>query len=91
MYVNIKIIPAGTVPGIGRGDRGEWWRGWIQVNIKIIPAETVPGIGRGDRGEWWRGWIQVWCTGCIIRTFVNPMMYPHPAQQYKKQKKTGKN
>jgi hypothetical protein len=27
MYVNIKIIPAETVPGIGRGDRGEWWRG----------------------------------------------------------------
>jgi hypothetical protein len=27
MYVNEKMIPADTVPGMGGGgDKGEWWR-----------------------------------------------------------------
>jgi hypothetical protein len=32
MYVNAKLIPVETVPGIwGRGDKEEQWRGEIQV------------------------------------------------------------
>jgi hypothetical protein len=32
MYVNGKMIPAKTIPGIGgEGIKGEWWRGYIQV------------------------------------------------------------
>jgi hypothetical protein len=27
MHVNAKIIPVGTVPGIGERDKGEQWRG----------------------------------------------------------------
>jgi hypothetical protein len=43
------------------------------------PAETIPGIGEGDKEEWWKGWIQVWYICCIVRTFVNATMFPHPA------------
>jgi hypothetical protein len=31
MYVNGKMISVETMPGMGEGDKGEWWRGWIQV------------------------------------------------------------
>jgi hypothetical protein len=32
MYVNGKMVPFETIPGIGRGEnKGEWWNGWIQV------------------------------------------------------------
>jgi hypothetical protein len=32
MYGNGKMIPVETVPRTGAGwDKGEWWRGWIQV------------------------------------------------------------
>jgi hypothetical protein len=31
MYVNAKMIPAETIPGIGVEGKGEQWRGWIQV------------------------------------------------------------
>jgi hypothetical protein len=27
MYLNGKIIPVETTPGMGGGDKGEWWRG----------------------------------------------------------------
>jgi hypothetical protein len=37
--------------------------------------------GGGNKGELWRGWIQVWYIWYIIRTFVDPTMYPHPAQK----------
>jgi hypothetical protein len=30
MYVNGKMRPVETRNG-GRNDKGEWWRGWIQV------------------------------------------------------------
>jgi hypothetical protein len=30
MYGNRKVIPVETIPGMG-GDKGEWWKGWIQV------------------------------------------------------------
>jgi hypothetical protein len=26
-YENGKMRPVETVPGMGRGDKGEWWRG----------------------------------------------------------------
>jgi hypothetical protein len=29
MYVNGKMRPVENIPGMG--DKGEWWRGWIQV------------------------------------------------------------
>jgi hypothetical protein len=35
------------------------------------------------------GWIQVWYIWYIVRTFVNAIMYPNPAQQ--KVKSEGKN
>jgi hypothetical protein len=32
MYLNAKIVPVQTIPGIrGVGHKGEWWRGRIQV------------------------------------------------------------
>jgi hypothetical protein len=32
MFVNAKIISVQTIPRIGGGrDKGEWWRGKIQV------------------------------------------------------------
>jgi hypothetical protein len=32
MYINAKMIPVETVPGIsGGGDEREHWKGWIQV------------------------------------------------------------
>jgi hypothetical protein len=47
----------------------------------MIPVENVPGmVGGSNKGEWIRGWIQV---RYILRTFVNAIMYPHPAQQEK--------
>jgi hypothetical protein len=54
----------------------------------MIPVKSFPGMGGGrDKGEWWRGWIQVWYSWYIVRTFVNATMYPHSAQQFKKEKK----
>jgi hypothetical protein len=29
MYVNGKMIPVETIPGVG--DKGEWWRVWLQL------------------------------------------------------------
>jgi hypothetical protein len=37
--------PVETIPGMGGGEKGEWWRGWIQlwyiertfVNVTIHP------------------------------------------------------
>jgi hypothetical protein len=26
MYANVKMRPVETIPGMGRGDKGEWWR-----------------------------------------------------------------
>jgi hypothetical protein len=46
MYENGKMRPVITIPGMeGEGDKGEWWRGWIQlwyvvrtfVNITMYP------------------------------------------------------
>jgi hypothetical protein len=32
MYVNGKMRPVETIPGMGeQGDKGKCWRGWIQV------------------------------------------------------------
>jgi hypothetical protein len=32
MNINGKMRPAETIPGMGEEeDKGEWWRGWIQV------------------------------------------------------------
>jgi hypothetical protein len=31
MYVNGKMIPVKTIPGTRRVDKGELWRGFIQV------------------------------------------------------------
>jgi hypothetical protein len=32
MHANGKMIPVETVPEMGKGvDKGEWWKGWIQV------------------------------------------------------------
>jgi hypothetical protein len=32
MYVNAKMRPIETITEMeGRGIKGEWWRGWIQV------------------------------------------------------------
>jgi hypothetical protein len=28
MYANRKMRPVETVPTMGVGDKGEWWRGW---------------------------------------------------------------
>jgi hypothetical protein len=34
MYVNGKMRPVETIPGMGKEeDIGEWWRWWIQVCI----------------------------------------------------------
>jgi hypothetical protein len=30
VYVNGKMRPVETIPGMGEGDKGEWW-GWIQT------------------------------------------------------------
>jgi hypothetical protein len=44
--VNGKMRPVETIPGTGGGgDKGEWWRGWIQllyivrtfVNVTLYP------------------------------------------------------
>jgi hypothetical protein len=37
--------------------------------------------GREDKEEWWQWWILIWYSWCIVRIFVNPTMYPHPALQ----------
>jgi hypothetical protein len=50
----------------------------MYVNEKLIHVETIPGMGgeegikNGGEGEFKYN---------IVRTFVNPTMYPHPAQQ----------
>jgi hypothetical protein len=31
MYENGKMRPAETIVGRECGDKGEWWRGWIQL------------------------------------------------------------
>jgi hypothetical protein len=32
MYVNGKMRPVETIPEMGvEEDKGEWWRGWIQL------------------------------------------------------------
>jgi hypothetical protein len=32
MYKNGEMRPVETIPGMGEGgDKGEWWRGWIQL------------------------------------------------------------
>jgi hypothetical protein len=31
MYVSGKMKPVKTVLGMGKEDKGKWWRGWIQV------------------------------------------------------------
>jgi hypothetical protein len=37
MYVNEKIIPVETIPGMAEGeDKGEWWREWIKYDIFVI-------------------------------------------------------
>jgi hypothetical protein len=34
MYVNGKMIPIETIPGMGRGrDKREWWRGEFKYDI----------------------------------------------------------
>jgi hypothetical protein len=47
MYVNAKIIPVETVPGLGQGDKGEWlrrqshvWYIWYIVQMpQCIPRQ----------------------------------------------------
>jgi hypothetical protein len=37
MYVNGKMIPVETIPGMGqRGRKRECWKGWIQVWLYLI-------------------------------------------------------
>jgi hypothetical protein len=31
VYENGKMRSVESIPGMGEGDKGEWWRGWIQV------------------------------------------------------------
>jgi hypothetical protein len=31
LCVNGKMTPVETIPGMGEDDKGEWWRGWIQL------------------------------------------------------------
>jgi hypothetical protein len=32
VWVNAKMIPVETIPGVGGGDdKGAWWMEWIQV------------------------------------------------------------
>jgi hypothetical protein len=33
MNVNGKTIPDETVPGMGGGDKGEWWRGEFKYDV----------------------------------------------------------
>jgi hypothetical protein len=33
MYVNGKMRPVETVPGMQEEDKGEWWRGEFNYNI----------------------------------------------------------
>jgi hypothetical protein len=40
MYGNGKMRPVETVPGMGRGDKGEWWR----VNSTMIIARTLVNV-----------------------------------------------
>jgi hypothetical protein len=45
MYVNGKMIPVETMPGIeGGGNKGEWWRGWFQVwhTLYIVRTFVIP-------------------------------------------------
>jgi hypothetical protein len=44
MYVNAKMITAETVPGIGRGDGGERWRGEFKYDIfdTFVNATVYP-------------------------------------------------
>jgi hypothetical protein len=51
----------------------------------MIAVETIPGMGGGGyEGEQQRGCVQAWHIWCIVRTFVNATMYPHPAKKKKK-------
>jgi hypothetical protein len=31
MHVNGKMRPVQTIPGMGGGDKGEWWMKWVQL------------------------------------------------------------
>jgi hypothetical protein len=42
MYGNAKTIPIDTIPGMGgKGDKGEWWRGWMQSMIYLIHCKNL--------------------------------------------------
>jgi hypothetical protein len=48
MYVNRKMRPVETIPGMGEGDKGEWWRAWIQVWYIVrtfVSAISIPSTG----------------------------------------------
>jgi hypothetical protein len=44
MYVNVKIRPVETIPRIGRGKKGEWWREWIQLLYTWYTVRTFISV-----------------------------------------------
>jgi hypothetical protein len=56
----------------------------MKVSAKMIPVETTLTIRGGrDEGKWWRSEF-TYNFGCIVRTCVNAIMYPHPTIKEKK-------
>jgi hypothetical protein len=47
MHENGKMRHVETLPGIGgEEDKGEWWRGWIQLwySVRIYKYNNVPPV-----------------------------------------------
>jgi hypothetical protein len=52
----------------------------MYVNAKMMLVETIPGIGRGMGESSGGGEFKYDIFDNIVRTFINTIMYPHPAQ-----------
>jgi hypothetical protein len=52
----------------------------MYVNAKMTPVESVPGMGRGMKESNGGDEFKCYIFDTLLRTFVNAIMQPHPAQ-----------
>jgi hypothetical protein len=68
--------------GIGCGERVIWCENCIDmyVNVKMVSVETIPGMGGGGIKRAVKGANSSVIYMVHSKNFVNPTVYPHPAQ-----------